>query len=160
MIGWDEIAPAALLPTSVVQHWRPKTTPADAVAKGVKVIMSLADRAYLDMKYHADTPIGLSWAALIDVQTAYDWDPATAAAGVPEAALLGVEAPLWTETVANIRDAEFLAFPRLAALAEVSWSRGDRRSWDGFRVRLGAQAPRWSALGINFYRSPTIPWQQ
>ncbi|MGH9369895.1 MAG: beta-N-acetylhexosaminidase [Vicinamibacterales bacterium] len=158
MIGWDEIAPAALSPTSIVQHWRPKTTPAEAVGKGAKVIMSLADRVYLDMKYDAATPIGLTWAALIDVQRAYDWDPAAVAAGVPESALLGVEAPLWTETAGNIRDVEYLAFPRLAAIAEVAWSRADRRRWEDFRTRLGAQAPRWSALGINFYRSPEIPW--
>jgi hexosaminidase len=158
MIGWDEIAPARLVASSVVQHWRPKTTPKEAVAKGVKVIMSPADRTYLDMKYDASTPIGLSWAALIDVRRSYDWDPAAAAEGVPESAILGVEAPLWTETVAGIRDAEFLAFPRLAALAEVGWSRGDRRSWEEFRVRLGRQAPRWSALGINFYRAPEVPW--
>ena len=158
MIGWDEIAPARLVASSIVQHWRPKTTPKEAVAKGVKVIMSPADRTYLDMKYDASTPIGLSWAALIDVRRSYDWDPAAAAEGVPESAILGVEAPLWTETVAGIRDAEFLAFPRLAALAEVGWSRGDRRSWEEFRVRLGRQAPRWSALGINFYRAPEVPW--
>jgi hexosaminidase len=159
MIGWDEIAPAALAPTSIVQHWRPKTTPAEAVQKsGVKVVMSPADRTYLDMKYTSSTPIGLSWAALIDVSRAYDWDPATTAAGVPESAILGVEAPLWTETVGNIRDAEYLAFPRLAAIAEVGWSRMERRRWEEFRARLGLQAPRWSALGINFYRSPEIPW--
>jgi hexosaminidase len=158
MIGWDEIAAASLTPGAIVQHWRPNTTPAEAVARGARVIMSIADRTYLDMKYHAATPIGLTWAALIDVRRSYDWDPATAASDVPESALVGVEAPLWTETVAGIRDAEFLAFPRLAAVAEVGWSRGDRRTWDGFRTRLGAQAPRWSALGINFYRSPDVPW--
>ena len=158
MIGWDEIAPASLLPTTIIQHWRPKTTPREAVAKGIKVIMSPADRTYLDMKYDAATPIGLSWAALIGVQRAYDWDPATVAPGVPDPAILGVEAPLWTETVASMRDLEYLAFPRLAALAEVAWSNRERRGWDEFRTRLGAQAGRWSALGINFYRSPEVPW--
>ena len=158
MIGWDEISPAKLLPTSIVQHWRPKTTPKQAVDSGAKVIMSPADRTYLDMKYDASTPIGLSWAALIDVRRSYDWDPSTIAEGVPEAAVLGVEAPLWTETVDGIRDAEYLAFPRLASLAEVAWSPAERRSWDDFSVRLGRQGPRWSALGINFYRAPEIPW--
>lgn len=159
MIGWDEIAPANLLPTSVVQHWRPKTTPKDAVAKGAKVIMSVANRAYIDMKYDAATPIGLEWAARIEVQDSYDWDPASAADGVPESALLGVEAPLWSETLATIRDVEFLAFPRLAAIAEVAWTAQTRRQWEGFRVRLGGQAARWQAMGINFYRSPQVPWR-
>jgi hexosaminidase len=158
MIGWDEISPAPLLPTSIIQHWRPKTTPAEGVSQGAKVVMSPADRAYLDMKYDTSTPIGLNWAAFIEVQSAYEWDPTTVAPGVPESAILGVEAPIWTETIASIADLEMMAFPRLAAVAEIGWSRADRRGWEGFRARLGAQAPRWSALGINFYRSPQVPW--
>jgi hexosaminidase len=159
MVGWDEIAPAQLLPTSVVQHWRPKTTPAEAVAKGAHVIMSVANKAYLDMKYDATTPIGLSWAGYLDVNTAYDWDPATMAAGVPESALLGVEAPIWSETLATIRDVEFLAFPRLMGIAEVGWSRAETRDWNAFKERLGAHGPRLTALGVNFHRSPTVPWK-
>jgi hexosaminidase len=159
MIGWDEVAPVQLLPSSIVQYWRPETTPKEAIARGAKAIMSPADRTYLDMKYDAATPIGLAWAALIDVRRAYDWNPATVAEGVPESSILGIEAPLWTETVGNIRDAEFLAFPRLAALAEVAWSRAERRAWEEFRARLGRQGPRWTALGINFHRAPEIPWQ-
>lgn len=159
MIGWDEIAPAQLLPTSIVQHWRPKTTPRAAVEKGAKVIMSVANKAYIDMKYDRTTPIGLTWAGLVDVRDAYEWDPAEMAEGVPESSLLGVEAPLWSETLANIRDVEFLAFPRLAAIAEVGWSEADSRDWDDFKSRLGAHGPRLTALGVNFHRSPTVPWQ-
>jgi hexosaminidase len=157
MIGWDEIAPVNLLPTTLVQHWRPDGSPAAAVAKGAKVIMSVANRAYLDMKYHADTPLGLDWAGFIDVRAAYEWDPATVASGVPEASILGVEAPIWTETLANMRDVEFMAFPRLPGVAEVAWSPAGR-DWDQFRRRLAAQAPHWTALGVNFYRSPTVEW--
>jgi hypothetical protein len=66
--------------------------------------------------------------------------------------------PVWTETVTNIRDVEFLAFPRVAEVAEIGWSPAASRRWEEFRGRLGAQAPRWSALGVNFYRSPQVPW--
>lgn len=159
MVGWDEIAPTKLAPTSIIQHWRPKTTPAEAIARGVKVIMSIADRAYLDMKYDAHTPIGLTWAGIVDVKTSYDWDLAVAAAGVPESAVLGVEAPLWSETVTNIRDFEYLAFPRLAAIAEIGWSAQADRAWDDFRGRLGNQNARWTALGLNFFRAPEIQWK-
>ena len=159
MIGWDEVVPTRLDSTSVVQHWRPKVSIGEVVAKGARVIMSVADRMYLDMKYDADTPIGLTWAGIISVRASYDWDPASAAPGVPEASMLGVEAPLWAETITNIRDYEFLAFPRLAAVAEIGWSPQAARKWDEFRERLGAQGPRWTALGLNFYRSPEIPWR-
>ena len=155
MIGWDEIAAASLLPTSIVQHWRPDAEKAQ-LARAPRLILSPADRTYLDMKYDRETALGLDWAGLIPVRTAYDWDPA--ALGTGAAPVLGVEAPLWSETIATMRDVEFLAMPRLAAIAEVAWSPQGSRSWDDFRRRLGAQAPRWSALGINFYRDPEIPW--
>jgi hexosaminidase len=159
MIGWDEIAPTKLLPTSIVQHWRPEGSPAAAVAQGAKVIMSLANKAYLDMKYDDHTPIGQNWAANISVEDSYAWDPATLVKDVPGSSLLGVEAPIWTETLATMQDVEFLSFPRLTAIADVAWSQPAGREWNEFKVRLGAQAPRWSVLGVNFYRSPSVPWQ-
>jgi hexosaminidase len=157
MIGWDEIAPAELLPTTIVQHWRPDGAPSQAVAKGARVVMSVANRTYLDMQYDPSSPIGLHWAAYIDVPDAYNWDPATVVKEIPASAILGVEAPLWSETAANMRDVEWLAFPRLAAIAEIAWSSGERQ-WAEFAGRLGAQAPRWTALGINFHRSANVPW--
>jgi hexosaminidase len=158
MIGWDEIALVNLLPSSIVQHWRPKTTPKAAAAKGVKFILSPADRVYLDMKYDKTTALGLDWAALIEVRHAYEWEPATLFEGIPESAILGVEAPLWSETVATMRDVEFLMFPRIAAAAEIAWSPAAGRSWDEFRARIALQDSRWTALGINFYRSSQVPW--
>ncbi|HWQ00021.1 MAG TPA: beta-N-acetylhexosaminidase, partial [Vicinamibacterales bacterium] len=152
-IGWDEIAAAPLLPTTLVQHWRPKAPLPPSLGPGNAVILSPANRAYLDMKYTDRTAIGLAWAGHVEVRDAYDWEPAAEGA-----AIAGVEAPLWTETVATMGDVEFLAFPRLAAVAEVGWSAPDRRDWEDFRRRLAAQGPRWTALGVNFYRSPQIPW--
>jgi hexosaminidase len=160
MIGWDDIAPAKLLPTTIAQHWNPEASPAGAVAQGAKIIMSLAKRAYFDLKYRADTPIGLDWAGLIDVPDSYSWDPATVSKDVPGSALIGVEAPIWTETIATIQDVEYMAFPRLAAFSDVAWAQPGGRDWNEFKVRLGAQAPRWTALGINFHRSATVPWVQ
>jgi hexosaminidase len=158
IVGWDEIAHVDLHASSIVQHWRPKTTPKAAVSKGVKFILSPADRIYLDMKYDKTTALGLDWAAIVEVRQAYDWEPATLFEGIPESAILGVEAPLWSETVANMRDVEFLAFPRIAAVAEIGWTPAASRQWDDFRARVALQNPRWTALGINFYRSPQVPW--
>jgi hexosaminidase len=156
MIGWGEIAPAALEPGTVVQHWRTDSS-AVHVARGGKVILSPSTRTYLDMKYDSATVLGLRWAALIEVRDSYDWDPGTQIDGVPERAVLGVEAPLWSETLVKPEDWEFMAFPRLVALAEVGWS-APGRDFEAFRQRLGAQGPRLSALGLNFYRSPQVPW--
>jgi hexosaminidase len=158
MVGWDEIAAANLLPGTIVQHWRPDGSPAEAARRGARVVMSVANRAYIDMKYDDETPIGYKWAALIPVRNAYEWDPGTIAEGIPEPSVEGVEAPMWAETLGNIREVEYLAFPRLPAIAEIGWTPQHARQWGDFRVRIGAHGPRWTALGVNFYRAPEIPW--
>ena len=78
--------------------------------------------------------------------------------GVAEQNIIGVEAPLWSETVRNITAAEFLAMPRLPAIAEVGWTPQSMRSWESFRERIAAQAPRWNLMGVNYYRSPQVDW--
>ena len=157
MIGWGEIAPAKISPTTIAQHWR-RDSSALHVARGGKVILSPSPKTYLDMKYDSTTTLGLRWAALIEVRDAYSWDPGTLMPDIPERAVLGVEAPLWAETLVKVQDYEFMAFPRLIAVSEVAWSPGATREWDTFRLRLARHAPRLSALGVNFYRSPQVPW--
>ncbi len=157
MIGWEEIHKAKLLPTTIVHQWRNDSVTA-MLQNGGKMLLSRGSRLYLDMKYTPATELGLRWAGLIEIRDAYDWDPAAYMRGVSERDIIGIEAPLWTETVRNITAAEYLAMPRLPAVAEVGWSAQAARNWEDFRERLAAHAPRWNVLGVNFYRSPQIPW--
>jgi hexosaminidase len=156
-IAWDEIIHAPPRPGTIVQYWRPDASMAPPA--GASLILSPANRVYLDMKYDASTVLGLDWAGKVDVEVPYEWDPAKHL-NVAESQILGVEAPIWSETPATIRDVEFLLFPRLPAVAEVAWTAQSARDWSDFRVRLGAQAPRWSALGVNAFWSPRIDWKR
>ncbi len=158
VIGWDEIGRARLAPGTVAQLWRGDTAML-AGRQGAKLIISPATKAYLDMKYTPATELGHNWAAFIELRTAYDWDPVTHFPGVREPDVLGVEAPLWAETVKNIAAAEYLILPRLPALAELGWSPPSTHDWAGFRTRIAAHAPRWRLLGLNFYRSPQVAWE-
>jgi hexosaminidase len=165
MVGWNEIGAAKIPPGSVAQYWNTAKgsengtqTARDAVAQGVKVVMSPPNHTYLDMKYDESTPLGQDWAGLIEVRDSYEWDPATLVDGVTEKDVLGVEAPLWSETIVTNDDIDYMTYPRLPAIAEIGWSPQARRSWDDFRVRLAAQGPRWSAMSVHFYRSPQVPW--
>ena len=158
MVGWDEIGRARLRPGTVAQLWRSDTAMA-AARQGAKLVISPATRVYIDMKYTPATEVGHRWAAFIELRTAYDWDPVTHFPGVSERDVLGVEAPLWTETVKNITAAQYLALPRLPAIAEVAWSPASARAWRSFRTRIAAHAPRWRLLGLNFYPSPQVEWQ-
>jgi hexosaminidase len=158
VIGWDEIARAELSPTTIVQHWYGDGA-ATAARRGAKVIMSPADHAYLDQKYNASTRLGLDWAGYVSVEDAYRWDPVNVLPGVGARSVLGVEAPLWTETITNRADMDYMLFPRLLGIAEIGWSPKTGRNWSEYRLRLAAQGDRLDELGINFYRSPDIPWR-
>jgi hexosaminidase len=156
-IGWGEIALANISPRTIVQSWTKDSSDQHA-ARGGKLILSPGPRVYLDMKYDSSTVLGLKWAGLIDFRRAYDWDPATFLPGVGESSILGLEAPLWAETLITRQDYEFMAFPRLTAVAELAWSAPNRVGWDGFRRRIAEHGARLAALGVNFARVPGIDW--
>ncbi|MGI5148222.1 beta-N-acetylhexosaminidase [Plantactinospora sp. CA-294935] len=161
VLGWHQLAVAEHSPGRVVQYWGTSTEDpvvAAAVRDGAKLLLSPGNRSYLDMKYSAATPLGKDWAGLVEVRAAYDWDPGDYLAGVPADAVLGVEAPLWTETIRTVGDIEFMTFPRLPAIAELGWSPAQARDWADFRLRLAGQGVRWSTAGITFHRSPEVPW--
>ncbi|HET8654448.1 MAG TPA: beta-N-acetylhexosaminidase [Longimicrobiaceae bacterium] len=158
MIGWDEVENARLSPGSVVQVWRSDTVRA-APANGSQLIMSPAPRAYFDMKYDSLTPLGLDWAGHVSVRKAYDWNPSALVPSAADSVILGVEAPIWSETLTDIHDVEYMALPRIPALAEVGWSPQSARDWENFRRRLAAQAPRWVQLRLLYFRSPEVPWK-
>ncbi len=148
MVGWADIAPANLSPSTIVQHWA-KDSAQLHTARGGKVIMSPGPKAYLDMKYDSTTTLGLQWAGFITPRVAYEWDPATIEPGVPESAVIGVEAALWSETAVRVEDFEFLVFPRLLSIAEVGWTPQRLRRWDDYEARLAVERKRLTALGVN-----------
>jgi hexosaminidase len=162
-VAWAEAGTAPLLPQTVLEYWntaQPQPYVVQAATHGTKLIMAPGDHAYLDQQYTPGFPLGLHWAGYIPVSKAYAWDPVTVLPGVAPSAVLGVEAPLWTETVKSLADAETLAYPRLPAVAEIGWSAPDSHDWSGFSKRLAKQSALWDKMGITYYKSPEIPWGQ
>nr|WP_052477752.1 family 20 glycosylhydrolase [Kibdelosporangium sp. MJ126-NF4]CEL13719.1 Beta-hexosaminidase [Kibdelosporangium sp. MJ126-NF4]CTQ99406.1 Beta-hexosaminidase (EC 3.2.1.52) [Kibdelosporangium sp. MJ126-NF4] len=160
-IGWHEILRADPRAGTVAQFWH-KTDDdpriAEAAARGHQILLSPANKVYLDMKYTPDSPIGFKWAGYLDVRDVYDWDPGTYLDGVPEQAVIGVEGPLWSEHLRGRDDIDHMAFPRLPAIAELGWSPRRTHDWEDFRRRLATHAPHWRAMGIGFYPSTQVPW--
>ena len=160
MIGWDEVAHADIDETDIVQYWSKKTKNVlKGVEKGAMVIMSPAKYCYLDMKYDSTTTIGLKWMGYIEVDQAYDWKPTKLVKGIARENILGIESPLWTETVQTMDDIEYLVFPRLIGHAEIGWSPEEKLNWKDYKVRVGKHAPRLKTLGVDFYESKLIPWE-
>ncbi|MEM6348200.1 MAG: family 20 glycosylhydrolase [Bacteroidota bacterium] len=159
MVGWDEIVTAKLAESSIPQFWASEENAQAAVAQNTKVIMSPAKRVYLDMQYDSTSKYGLHWAAYIEVDDSYNWEPTTYTDNIGRENILGIEAPLWSETVSNITEAEYMVFPRLPGIAEIAWSPASVRDWETYKVRLGKQKGRFEAMGINYYPSERVPWQ-
>lgn len=159
-VGWDEVATVQLESDVVAQFWSEEDNALKAVEQGMKILMSPAKKAYLDMKYDTLSRYGLNWAAYIPVDSAYIWSPITYAKGVPTENILGLEAPLWSETISDMAELEYLAFPRLLGYAELGWSKPSNRSWEEYRKRLAGQTPYFRLMDIQFYPSHRVPWQE
>ncbi|HEX2975502.1 MAG TPA: beta-N-acetylhexosaminidase [Bacteroidales bacterium] len=160
VIGWDEISLGTIRPNSSAQFWANAENAKNAVSQGAKLIMSPAAKAYLDMQYDKSTKLGLHWAAYIEVDSAYNWDPANLVPGITKDNILGVESPLWTETITNLDEIEYMVFPRLPGYAEIGWTDPSQRNWDEYKERLANHGPRFSALGIDYYPSSLVPWKE
>ena len=159
LVGWDEVVLAELDENAIAQYWSSADNANTAAEKNLNVIMSPAKYAYLDMKYDTTTKLGLAWAGLIEVDQAYSWDPAALEDKLSDANILGVEAPLWSETVTNLEEIEYMIFPRLPGYAEIAWTPQSRRNWEDYRQRLVKQQALFDQLGINYYKSPKVPWE-
>ena len=158
VIGWDEIAHSDLDPETVVQFWGKEKNAKLGVSKGSKIIMSPSKKIYLDIKYNDSTKLGITWAGLNPVDDSYNWNPTKFIDGINKDDILGIEAPLWSETVVTRADMEFLLFPRLPGVAETAWSKQENRDWDTYKLRLAKQKERFEALKINYYKSPLVDW--
>ncbi len=158
VVGWEEISKAKLAPGTIAQAWASDLV-TKAADQGAGVIYSPANKAYLDMQYDSSTPLGLNWAGYVSVPDSYLWDPTTILTGIPVSQMLGIEAPLWSETLRTLKDIEYMAFPRLPGLAELAWSPLAGRNWNEYRLRLGLQGERLAALGVNYFHAPEVDFQ-
>ena len=168
-IAWHEAgAVADLSPDTIGQYWG-YVAPADGMdekaraftQRGSRVILSPADAIYLDMKLDPDSPLGLTWAdGPTSVRDSYAWEPAELIHGIDERDILGIEAPMWSETLRTAADLDSQAFPRIASAAEIGWSpaRHEQRTWESFRSRVGGLAALWRRQGIAFTRAAEIDW--
>jgi hexosaminidase len=180
VMGWADIAGQGTQPPagSIAEYWQPAggTSPGtetgrEAVAKNMKVVMAPANHTYLDQKYSVTaqssvpSSLGMNWACPqgCDVDSAYNWDPGTFVSGVTDHNVIGVEGDIWGETLSNLSDVGYMAFPRLLALMEVAWSPSVQRSatspaYHDFLQRLATQGARLQAASVNFYPSTEVPW--
>ena len=152
LVGWDEILEGGDLPSDVVvMSWRGMEPGIEAANKGLDVVMASTTHTYFDYLQgdQSTEPAGIG--GFLPLETVYAYEPVPAE--LDEAAaghIIGVQGQLWTEYMPTPQQLFYMAFPRLAALAEVGWTYRDRGEFADFRRRLGTHLERLDALGVNY----------
>ncbi|MGV8964306.1 MAG: beta-N-acetylhexosaminidase [Candidatus Saccharimonadaceae bacterium] len=129
MMGWDEILEGGITPSTALMSWRGINHGIEASNSGHYVVMSPNNYVYIDLMQGDASTDPIVYQSLRLNQT-YKFDP------VPEKAnakyILGGQANLWTEQVYNIRQAEYMTWPRAFAVAESVWSPREKKNWENF----------------------------
>jgi hexosaminidase len=150
LIGWDEILEGGLAPNAAVMSWRGTKGGVEAARAGHDVVMSPTSHVYLDYAQSRVPTPEPEAGGYLPLDTVYAFEPVPAELTAAEAGrVLGAQGNLWTEYVPTPKRAEYMLFPRMAALAEVTWTPKAGRDFADFRRRLGPHARRLDALDVN-----------
>ena len=149
LIGWDEIIEGGLPPEATVMSWRGIKGAVEAAKQGHDVVLTPSNLTYFNRMQGDGVDEPPSHDYPTPLRAVYDFEPIPSELSAEEAVhVLGTQANLWTEHVRTEPRVEHMAFPRLAALAEVAWSPRASRDWGSFLRRLAPQMQRYRAAGI------------
>ena len=152
-IGWDEIMEGGLAPNAAVMSWRGYEAGLTAARAGHHVVMSPVNYCYLD--YYQDNPTTEPQAmgGYVPLDKVYEYDPVpdSIKGTATEKFINGIQGNLWTEFVDNPSHAEYMAYPRLLAIAETGWSR-NKTAYADFRRRVIAATAYLTQRGFTPYR--------
>lgn len=150
IIGWDEILQGGLAPNAKVMSWLGEEGGIKAAQQHHEVVMSPHYKYYLDY-WQADPdtePLAMSGPTTL--RTMYEYEP------VPEVLtpeeqkyIIGVEGCVWTEYMPTPERVEYMAWPRMCAIAETGWTR-KAKDWDGFTRRLERHFDRLDGMEVDY----------
>lgn len=159
LIGWDEIAEGGLAENAAVMWWRGKAgqTHGLEIAKkaaqdGHDIVVAANGSLYFDYYQSKDKqnePLAIG--GFLPLESVYQFEPVIDGLDEATAAhILGAQGQIWTEYIPTMKHAEYMAFPRACALAELVWLPQDQKDYDNFLERMKAQERRFDAAGINY----------
>jgi len=154
LIGWDEILEGGLAPSATVMSWRGMDGGIKAAKMGHEVVMTPWGSCYIDL-YQGDPLVEPHTYGKLFLNDAYAFEP------VPDSVdaklILGGQGNLWTESVTDERQVEYMTWPRALALSEILWSPKSERHFDEFAQRVETHFKRLDAADIKYARSMYDP---
>ncbi len=164
LVGWDEIMDGGLANNAVVMNWRGIEVGKKALEQGNPVV--LTSDCYIDNYQGLPDYEPQANGGYLPLKTLYHYSlekenlsPAL------QKNILGTQANLWAEHVGSTEHSEYMLFPRLLALAEISWTTDNLKNWDNFINRTQAFMKRLDVMKVNYARSmyqvvPTVENQK
>jgi hexosaminidase len=150
IIGWDEILEGGLAPNATVMSWRGEEGGIAAAKLKHNVIMTPGNWCYFDHLQDTAKTEPLSIGGLTPVREVYTYEPLPAELNADESNyILGAQANLWTEYILTPQHAEYMAYPRACALAEVVWSPKEGRDYLDFLQRMESHLKRLKNWNVN-----------
>ena len=159
IIGWDEILEGdspklRLSPKATLMSWRGIKGGIKAAQQQHDVIMTPGQFCYFD-HFQGDPemePTGFGGS--LPLAKVYSYDPTPAELSPADAThILGVQGNVWTEYISTPDQAEYMIWPRAAAMAEVAWTPVTLKNYDDFTRRLAIHFERLAALNVNYART-------
>ena len=159
LVGWDEILEGGLAPNAVVMSWRGTAGGVAAARAGHDVVMAPGSYTYFDHYQtlnQAAEPLAIG--GYLPIDSVYAYEPVPADLEPRYAAhILGAQGQVWTEYIPGPKQAEYMAYPRTCALAEVLWTPKALRDFSDFTRRLVVHEQRLDALDVNYRRTDVPP---
>lgn len=153
IIGWDEILQGGLAPNAKVMSWLGEEGGIKAAQQHHEVVMSPHQKYYLDY-WQADPytePLAMGGPTTLKMM--YDYEPVPDVLTSQEARyIIGVEGCVWTEYMPTPERVEYMAWPRMCAIAETGWTQADK-DWDGFTRRLEKHFGRLDGMNVGYCKA-------
>ncbi len=156
IIGWDEIMEGGLAPNATVMSWRGTSGGIKAAQKGHKVIMCPKEFCYFDYRQGKDSTQEpyVRFKTYLPLSKVYSYEPIPEELTKKESPLiLGVQANMWTNFVKSPSHVEYMTFPRLCAIAELTWSPKSKKDYQQFLRKMESHYPRLEQRHV-IYRKP------
>ncbi|MBK8813704.1 MAG: family 20 glycosylhydrolase [Acidobacteria bacterium] len=154
IIGWDEVLGEGVAPSATIMSWRGMNFAVEAARAGHDVIVTPSDFTYFDHPQGDTRFEPLSLGKEVALETVYQFEPVPPNLNPDESTrIIGGQGCVWTEFLKKTSDVEYMVFPRIAALAEVLWSKQEKRNFREFSKRLEGHFAELDRSQFN-YRIP------
>ena len=154
LVGWDEIMDGGLAKNAVVMNWRGIEVGKKALAQGNPIV--LTSDCYIDNYQGLPDYEPQANGGYLPLKKLYNYNlekEALSDTSLEKSKVLGTQANLWAEHVGSTEHSEYMLFPRLLALAEISWTNDKLKDWDSFMRRTQHFMQRMDVMGIHYARS-------